>query len=74
MKLLSPILALALAVALASPVMAAKGNMPKGSAHLGSKSAAAGSVTSDIPRDKTECKKAGGTWDDQTITCKKGKL
>jgi hypothetical protein len=74
MKFVSPIMALALAVALTSPVLAAKGSMPKGATHLGTKSAAAGSVISDIPRNQTECKKASGTWDDQTLTCKKGKL
>jgi hypothetical protein len=39
-----------------------------------SKSAAQGNV-SDIPMNQPECKKAGGTWSDQTLTCnRKGKL
>ena len=38
------------------------------------KSAAQGPV-SDIPMDQPGCKKAGGTWNDHTITCnRKGKI
>jgi hypothetical protein len=87
-RLLSLLLTLTLAVSLASPLMA-KGQSPsmaKGQTSKGiqsqttppiqskSKSAAQGNV-SDIPMNQPECRKAGGTWSDQTLTCnRKGKL
>jgi hypothetical protein len=75
----SLLLTLALAVSFASPSMA-KAQMSKGlqsqtkPIQSNSKSAAQGTV-SDIPMNRPECKKAGGTWNDQTLTCnRKGKL
>jgi hypothetical protein len=75
---LSLLLTLALAVSFASPSMAKaqKGleSQAKPPIHSNSKSAAQGPV-SDIPMNQPECKKAGGTWSDQTLTCnRKGKL
>ena len=75
---LSLLLTLSLAVSLASPLMAKaqKGleSQAQPPIHSSSKSAATGNV-SDIPMNQPECKKAGGTWSDQTLTCKrKGKL
>jgi hypothetical protein len=82
MKVFSALLlSLALAVSFASPSMATKAQMSKGlhsqtkpPIHSNSKSTATGNV-SDIPMNQPECKKAGGTWSDQTLTCnRKGKL
>jgi hypothetical protein len=84
----SLLLALVLAVSFASPLTAKvqSPSTPKGQISKGlesqakppiqskSKSAAQGPV-SDIPMNQPECKKAGGTWNDQTLTCnRKGKL
>jgi hypothetical protein len=30
-------------------------------------------VVSDVPRNRPECKKVGGSWDDQTNTCNEKK-
>jgi hypothetical protein len=84
----SLLLALTLALSFASPLMA-KSQSPSMTQHQmskglqsqkttpiqsNSKSAAQGNV-SDIPMDQPGCKKAGGTWNDQTLTCnRKGKL
>lgn len=65
MKSFTTILALTLAVALASPAMAAK----KSSMSKSEKSAPSGTVVSDIPLNKPDCKKAGGSWSGQTNTC-----
>ena len=72
------LLTVALAVCFASPSMA-KPQMSKGfesqtKPPIHSKSAASGPV-SDAPMDQPGCKKAGGNWSDQTLTCnRKGKL
>ena len=83
----SLLLTLVLAVSFGSPLMAKSQSpsMPKGEVSKGlqsqtkpiqsnSKSAVQGNV-SDIPMNQPECKKAGGSWNDQTLTCnRKGKL
>jgi hypothetical protein len=84
----SLLLTLALAISFAQPLMAksqspsmSKGHISKGLEYQtkqpiqsNSKSAATGPV-SDIPMNQPECKKAGGSWNDQTLTCnRKGKL
>jgi hypothetical protein len=87
-RLPSLLLTLALAVSFASPLAAKtqSPSLPKAQTSKGlqsqttpnsqskSKSAAQGNV-SDIPMNQPECKKAGGSWSDQTLTCnRKGKL
>jgi hypothetical protein len=87
-KFPSLLLSLALAASFSSPLMAkshspslTQGHMSEGlqsqktrPIRSNSKSAAQGNV-SDIPMNQPECKKAGGTWNDQTLTCnRKGKL
>ena len=76
MKSLTTILALALAVGFAMPSLAAKGSMQKGAMQKSEKSAVAGKLASDFPRNRIECKKVGGSWSDQTNTCneKKGRM
>jgi hypothetical protein len=79
-KIPALLLTVVLAVSFGSPMLA-KEQMSKGLqsqtkplAQSKSKSAAQGPV-SDIPTDQPGCKKAGGTWNDQTLTCnRKGKL
>ena len=87
-KFPSLLLAMALAVSFSSPLMAKSQSPSMTQSHISkglqsqkttpiqrnSKSAAQGNV-SDIPMNQPECKKAGGTWSDQTLTCnRKGKL
>ena len=87
-KFASLLLTLALAMSFAQPLMAksqspsmTKGQVSKGiqsqtkpPIQSNSKSAAQGPV-SDTPMDQPGCKKAGGNWSDQTLTCnRKGKL
>jgi hypothetical protein len=87
-KFASLLLALALTISFGQPLMAksqspsmTKGQVSKGIqsqtkplVQSNSKSAAQGNV-SDIPMNQPECKKAGGTWNDQTLTCnRKGEL
>jgi hypothetical protein len=82
------LLTLALAVSFSSPLMAKSQSPSMTQSHVSkglqsqktmpiqgnSKSAAQGPV-SDRPMNQPECKKAGGTWNDQTLTCnRKGKL
>jgi hypothetical protein len=69
-----------LALSFGSPLMAkeqvSKGlhSQTKPLAQSNSKSATQGPV-SDIPMDQPGCKKAGGSWNDQTLTCnRKGKI
>ena len=79
-KIPALLLTAVLALSFGSPLMA-KEQMSKGLqsqtkplAHSNSKSAVQGPV-SDIPMDQPGCKKAGGTWNDQTLTCnRKGKI
>jgi hypothetical protein len=80
MKIFPLLLSLILAESFAAPSIA-KEQMSKGLqsqtkplAQGNLKSAAQGPV-SDIPMDQPGCKKAGGSWNDQTLTCnRKGKL
>jgi hypothetical protein len=78
MKVLTTSLVLVLAVAFGSPVLAASDPVTaetyKAPTHKKAmKGMSESGIVSDIPRNRPECKKVGGTWDDQTNTCNEKK-
>jgi hypothetical protein len=88
MKVLTTSLVLVLAVAFGSPVLAASDPVKAGhhkstlataetykapTHKKAMKGMSESGIVSDIPRNRPECKKVGGTWDDQTNTCNEKK-